>query len=152
MTEALRDHGTCQAAARCAAVLHGRLFAALVGGQWNVAPKVHAVVQDADDFDRPFCCYPVYQEVTSTTPRSRNVKRAETRHDLVSGIGPRDSGTFDKFADRLNERIPIDSGLSRAEILSGPFDDIRKIELCESAETNAPSPLGHETSIRMFWK
>jgi hypothetical protein len=117
-----------------------------------VAPKVHSVVQDTDDFDRPFFCYPVHQEMTSTTSMSRNVKRAETRHDLVSGVRARDIGTFDKFADRLNERIPIDSGLSRAEILSGPFEDIRKIELCDSAETNAPSPLGHEAAIRMFWK
>jgi hypothetical protein len=117
-----------------------------------VTLKVHRVVQDADDFDRPFFCYPVHQEVTSATTVSRDVERAETRHDLVSGLGPHNIGTFDKFADRLNERVPIDSGLSRAEILSGPFEDIRKIELCGSAETNAPSLLGHEASIWMFWK
>jgi hypothetical protein len=33
--------------------------------------------------------------------------------------------------------------LPRAKILSGPFDDIRKIDFCSSAEADAPFPLGH---------
>jgi hypothetical protein len=45
---------------------------------------------------------------------------------------------------RLNERVPVESGLTRAEILSGPFEDICEIEFCRSAEANAPFPLDHE--------
>ena len=64
---------------------------------------------------------------------SRNVDRAKTWHDLISGFGARNIGTFSKFANRLNERILIDTRLSRAKILSGPFDDIRKVEFRGSA-------------------
>jgi hypothetical protein len=71
------------------------------------------------------------------------VDRAKTRHDLVSSSRARNIGTVGKFANRLNERILMDARLSRAVILSGPFDDIRKVEFCGSAEADAPSPLGH---------
>ena len=73
----------------------------------------------------------------------RDVERTKTRHDLPSGFGARNIGTIGKFADRLNKRIPIDTRLPRAKILSGPFDDIREVEFCGSAESDAPSPLGH---------
>ena len=73
----------------------------------------------------------------------RDVERAKTRHDFPSGFGARNVGTVGKFADRLNERVPIDARLPRAKILSGPFDDIRKVEFCGGTETNAPSALGH---------
>jgi hypothetical protein len=126
------------------------LFPALVGGRWNVALKVHSVVQDADNFDRRFGCNSVHQEVTSATSVSSDVERVKTPHDLVSG--PRNVRTVRKFADRPNERVPIDSRLSGAEILGGPFQDIRKIELCGSAETNTPFLPGHEATIPMFGK
>ena len=90
-----------------------------------------------------FWGHPVHQEVTSAPTVSRNVDRAKTWHDLISGFGARNIGTFGKFANRLNERILIDTRLSRAEIFSGPFDDIRKVEFCGSAEADAPFPLGH---------
>jgi len=109
-----------------------------------VALQVHIVVQDASDFDEPSWSYPVQEEVTSATTMSRNVERAEARHDLVSDLGPGNVGTVGKLADRLNKRIPIESGLPRAEILSRPFEDICEIELCRSAEANAPFPLDHE--------
>jgi hypothetical protein len=109
-------------------------------------------VQDTDDFDRRLGCNPVHQEVTSATSVPCGVERVKTPHDLVSGAGPRNVRTVRKFADRPNERVPIDSGLSGPEILGGPFQDIRKIELCGSAETNAPFLLGHEATIPMFGK
>jgi hypothetical protein len=58
-------------------------------GQWNVALKVHSVVEDAYDFDRAVWGYSVYQEVSSTTTPPRNVERPKTRYDLVSGLGAR---------------------------------------------------------------
>lgn len=67
-------------------------------------------------------------------------------------LAPRNVRTVRKFGDRLNERVPIDSRLSGAEILGGPFQDIRKIELCDSAETNTPFLLGHEATIPMLGK
>lgn len=88
----------------------------------------------------------------SATSVSRDVKRVKTPHDLVSAPGPRNVRTARKFGDRLNERVPIDSRLSGAEILGGPFQDIRKIELCGTAETNTPSLLGHEATIPMLGK
>lgn len=128
------------------------LFPALVGGRWNVALKLHSVVQDADNLDRRLGCNPVHQDVTSATSVSRDVERAKTPHDLVSAPGPRNVRTVRKFGDRLNERVPINSCLSGTEILGGPFQDIRKIELCGSAETNTPFLLGHEAAIPMFGK
>ena len=122
---------------------HCALFGILVGGKWKVTLKVHSVVQDSYDFDRCFWGHPVHQEVTSAPTVSRNVDRAKTWHDLISGFGARNIGTFGKFANRLNERILIDTRLSRAKVLSGPFDDIRKVEFCGSAEADAPSPLDH---------
>lgn len=114
--------------------------------------KVDSVVQDADNFDRRFGSNPVHQEVTSATSVSCDVERVKTLHDLVSGPGPRNVRTVHKFADRPNERVPTDSRLSVAEILGGPFQDIRKIELCGSAETNTPFLLRHEATIPMFGK
>ena len=108
-----------------------------------MALKIHCVVQDADDFDRRLGRYPVHEEVTSATSVSRNVERAQTRHDLISGLGAHDVGTFGKLADRLNERVAINSRLSGAEILGGPFEDIGKIELRGGAETNTPRLPGH---------
>jgi hypothetical protein len=87
--------------------------------------------------------------VTSATTPPRNVERAKTCHDLVPGLGAYGVGTIGEFANRLNERVPIDARLSRAKILSGPFEDVGKVDFCGSAETNAPFPLG---SIRLFWR
>ena len=109
-----------------------------------MALQIHAVMQDACDFDHSVSDNPVQEEVTSATTMSRNVERAEARHDLVSDLGPGNVGTVGKLADRLNKRVPIESGLPRAEILSRPFEDICEIELCRSAEANAPFPLDHE--------
>ena len=100
-------------------------------------------MQDSYDFDRCFWRHPVHQEVTPKPTASCNVDRAKTRHNLISCLGARDVGTFGKFPDRLNQRILIDTRLSRAEIFSGPFDDIGKVEFCCSAEADTPFPLGH---------
>jgi hypothetical protein len=117
----------------CSAILHGTLFGALVWDKWNVTLKVHSVVEDAYDFDRTSLADPVHQEVASTTTVSRNMQCAKTRHDLVSSPRANNIGTVGEFANRLNDRVPIDTRLSRAEILSGPFEDIRKVEFCSSA-------------------
>ena len=81
--------------------------------------------------------------MTSAPTVSRYVDRAKTWRDLISSFRARNIGTVGKFANRLNERILIDTRLSRAVILSGPFDNIRKVEFCGSAEADAPSRLGH---------
>lgn len=78
------------------------------------------------------------------------MERAKTRHDLISGFGACDIGPVSQFADRMNERVTVDTRLSRAKILSGPFENVCKVEFCGSAETDVPSPLGHEGSIRLF--
>jgi hypothetical protein len=109
------------------------LFAALVTGKWNMALKVHSVVEDAHDFDRALWRGPVHQEVTSATTVSRNVERTKTWHDLVSSLRAHDIGTVGKFANRLDKRVPIDARLPRAKILSGPFEDICEVEFCGNA-------------------
>jgi len=63
-----------------------------VGSNWNVALKVHPVVQDAYNFDRAPGRCAVNEEVTSTTTVPRNVERAKTGHDLVAGLRPRNIG------------------------------------------------------------
>jgi hypothetical protein len=124
------------------------LFGALVG--WDVAPEVHSVVEDSHDFDRAFWRDPVHQEVASPTTAPRNVERAKTRDDLVPGPGARYIGTAGKLANRLNKGVPIHARLSRAKIFGAPFEDVGKVDFCGSAETNAPSSLGHARSIRRF--
>lgn len=114
--------------------------------------KVHSVVQDSYDFDRCFWSHPVHQEVASAPTVSCNVDRAKTWHDLISSFGARNIGTFGKFANRLHQRLLIDTRLSRAKIFSGPFDNIRKVEFGGSAEADAPFPLGHWGSTRQPWK
>lgn len=85
------------------AILLGALFGALVGGKWNVPLKVHSVVEDAHDIDRASWGDAVHQEVPSTPTVSRNVQRAKTRHDLVSGFGAHNIGTAGEFANRPKE-------------------------------------------------
>ncbi len=114
--------------------------------------KVHSVVQDSHDFDRCFWGHPVHQEVTTAPTVSGNVDRAKTWHDFISSFAARNIGTFSKFGNRLNERLLIDARLSDAEIFDGPFDDIRKVELCSGAEANAPFPPSHSRSTRQPWK
>jgi hypothetical protein len=128
------------------------LFGAFVGDRWNVALKVHSVVEDPHDFDRAVWRCPVHQEVTSAKAPSRNVERAKACHDLVPSLGAYDVGAVGELANRLNERVPIDARLSRAKILGRPFEDIGEVDFCGSTETNPPPPLSHEGSIRMFWR
>ena len=113
--------------------------------------KIHSLVQDSYDFDRHSWSHPVHQEVTSATTLSRNVERAKTCNDLIPSLGACDIRTIGKLTNRLNERDPIVSRLSRAKILGSPFQDVGKVDFCGGAETNPPSALGHE-SIRLFWR
>jgi len=126
------------------------LFGALVGVRRDVASEIHSVVEDSHDFDRAVRRDPVHQEMAPPTATPRNVERAKAWHDLVPGLGARYIGTVSKFANRLNKGVPIDARLSRAKILSGPFEDVGKVDFRGSAETNAPSLVGHEASIRRF--
>ena len=150
----LSERATCDSTpehagvSRCAPafpeMLKKALFGALVGGRWDVAPKVHSVVEDTHDFDRALRRDPVHQEMASPTAAPRNVERAKACHDLVPGPRVRYIGTVGKLANRLNKGIPIDARLSRAKILGAPFEDVGKVDFCGSAETNVPSSLGHE--------
>ena len=93
-----------------------------------------------------------HEEVTSTATVPRNVERSKTGHDLVAGLRARNIGTVGKLADRQNERVAINTRLSRAKILGGPFEDVGEVEFGGGAEADAPSLLGHAGSIRRFWK
>jgi hypothetical protein len=115
-----------------------------------VAPKVHSVVEDTHDFDCAVWRCPIHQEVTSATTPSRDVERAKTCDDLIPGLAAYDIGAVDEFTNRLNERVPIDARLSSGKILGSPFEDVGEVNFCGSAETNPPSALGHEDSIRLF--
>jgi hypothetical protein len=115
-----------------------------------MTPKVHSVVEDTHDFDRAVRRDPIHQEMAPATAAPRNVERAKACHDLVPGPGARNIRTVGKFANRLNQGVPIDARLSRAKILGGPFEDVGKVDFRGGAETNTPSPLGHDGSIRRF--
>ncbi len=105
--------------------------------------KVHSVVQDSHDFNRCFWGHPVHQEVTAAPTMSCNVDSAKTWRDFISRLGACNIGTLGKFADRLNERLLIDTRLSSAKIFGGPFYNIRKVEFCDGAEANAPLAFCH---------
>jgi hypothetical protein len=60
--------------------------------------------------------------MASPTAAPRNVERAKTFHDLVSGLGARNIEAVGKLANRLNKGVSIDARLSRAKSLSGPFE------------------------------
>ena len=121
------------------------LFSAPVGGRWKVSLKIYPFVEDTHDFDHAVWCCPIHQEVTSAAPPPRNVERAKTCHDLVPGLGAYDIWAVGEFTDRVDERVPINTRLTRAKILSGPFEDVGEVDFCGRAESNLPSPLGHET-------
>jgi hypothetical protein len=64
--------------------------------------------------------------------------------DLVSGFGACNLRAVGEFANRLNRHVPIDARLSRPEILSGPFQNIRNIDFRGCAEADAPLLPGHQ--------
>jgi hypothetical protein len=107
-------------------------------------------MEDSHDFDRAVRRGPVHQEMASATTAPRNVERAKACHYLVPGPGARNIGTVSKLTDRPNKSVPIDARLSRAKILGSPFEDVGKVDFRGSAQTNAPSPLGHDSTIRRF--
>jgi len=106
--------------------------------------KVHSVVEDAYDFDRAVWRYSIHQDLACTATLPRNVERPMTRCDLVSSLRARDIGTLGQFADRLNDGVAADTRLSRTKILTGPFEDIRKVEFCGGTELDVPFPLDHK--------
>jgi hypothetical protein len=57
-----------------------------------------------------------HQEVTPATTVSRDVERAKTRHDLVSGLDAATSELSASSPNGLNDRLPTGSGLSRVKI------------------------------------
>jgi hypothetical protein len=63
--------------------------------------------------------------------------------DLVSGFGARNLRAIGEFANRLNQHVPINARLSRPEIVSGPFQNIRKVDFSGSTEADAPLLPGH---------
>ena len=111
-----------------------------------MALQIHAVMQDACDFDHSVSDDPVQEEVTSTPAVSGNMQRTQAGIDLAAGFGPPHVGTVGEFTDRLDECLPIEAGLSRPETLRRPAEDVCEIEFCPNAEANAPFPLGHEIS------
>jgi hypothetical protein len=50
-------------------------------------PDVHAVVQDAADFDDAGVKNSIQQEMTAGSAMPRDVQHAETRHDVVAPPG-----------------------------------------------------------------
>jgi hypothetical protein len=115
----------------------------VVGRKRKMTLKVHSIVEDSHDFYRPSARRAVHQKVASTPTVPSDVERAKARHDLISILGARNIGAIGECANRLNEQVPVDARLAIAKILRGPFDDIRKVEFCGSAETNAPFSLDH---------
>jgi hypothetical protein len=120
------------------------LFRFLSAGQWKVALKVHSVWRMRTISIAPFGAIRHIRKWASTTTLPRNVERPKARYDLVSGLGARGIGTVGEFADRLNDGVAVDTRLSRAKILGGPFKDIRKVEFCGGAEPDVPFPLDQE--------
>jgi hypothetical protein len=124
----------------------------VVGGKWKVTLKVHPVVQDSYDFDRCFRGHPVHQEVASAPTMSCNVDRAKTWHDLISSLGACNIWTFGKFANRLNERLLIDTRLLRAK-----FSVVHLTMFAKSSSATAPRRTRHFRSAiggltRRPWK
>jgi hypothetical protein len=117
----------------------------------NVALNVHSVVEDAYDFDRASWSDSVHQEVAATTTVPRNMQRTKTPHDLP-GPGSHNIRTAGRFANRLNECVPIDTRLSGAKIFGRALENIRKVKFGSGTETDTPSPLGHKGSIPLSWR
>lgn len=84
----------------------------------------------------------IHEEVASAPTASCNVEGTKTRRDLVSGFGACNLRALGQLANRLNQQVPIDARLSRSEILSRPFQDIRKI-FRGGAKADAPLLPGH---------
>jgi hypothetical protein len=109
-----------------------------------MAPYIHPFVQDATGLDEVLTSDSIQEKMTSATSMRRDVQRADAGHKLVAGPGPGQPGTVCKFTDRLHERVAINPGLSRSEIVLRPLKNVRKVELCGRAKANLPFWLGHE--------
>jgi hypothetical protein len=86
-------------------------------------------VQDTADFNDPPVDDPIQEEVASTPAVQGNMESAKARPDLAARLRSGYIGTIRKFADRPNQRVPINPRLSRAEILGCPLEDVCEIEL-----------------------
>jgi hypothetical protein len=104
-------------------------------------------VQDSADFDHPIFGGAVEEEVTSAPTVPCNMERAEARHDLVARSRSGDIEAVRELTDCLHQRIPINRGLSRPEILGCPLEDVCEVDFSDSAEANAPLPRYHEMSF-----
>jgi hypothetical protein len=112
-----------------------------------VALQAHLVVQDAADLDDPPFDDPIHEEVAPASPVPGDMERAEARHDLVARLRAGQIGTARQLADCADERVPINPGLPLAEAFGCLLQDVCEIELCDSAETNAPPRAIMESSF-----
>jgi hypothetical protein len=99
-------------------------------------------VQDAQDLDRLVLCA-IHQKVTPATAAARNVDGPKPAQDFVPRLRSDDIGSLGELRDRLQQGITISPGLSGAEILGRPFEDIGEIDLGGGAKPNTLCRLGH---------
>jgi hypothetical protein len=113
--------------------------------QWMTL-EVHAVVQDAADFDDARFEYPIQQEMTAGATAPSHMQHAETRHDVIAALGSAMVRPSRELTDCERYRPPIEPGLPRTEILLGPTKNIREIAFCGGTEADAPFLLRHVAS------
>ena len=111
-----------------------------------MARQVHCVMKNANNFDHLAADGAIYDEMTSPTALTRNVKAAEARENFVTGGASGHVRARVKRREGIDERDLLNRGLSFAEIIGGVFENTSEILFGLGAEANLPLSVGHSTS------
>lgn len=115
-----------------------------------MTPQVHAVVQDARDFDRSVLCHPIQQQVAPASSMPSHVERVHVTHNVVAFFGACYVRSFGKLSNGLRQDCSISSCLSGAEIIGSPRKNADEITFRLRAKTNPPSLRGHTCYLADF--
>lgn len=111
-----------------------------------MASKVHPIVEDSHDFNRAGP-HSIHQEMTCVSAAPCDMERPKAGHDVVPRRRARNVRANREVADRVDESVPVETRLLRAEILDSPFEDVGEIDLCGGTETNSPFSLSHQGAL-----
>ena len=109
-----------------------------------MAAQLHAIVEDAYNRDRVISLSAIQDKVTTASSMQGDVQRANARSNLIASSGAGNVRAIGKLAKGCTERFIVTPRLVRSKVCCCPAQDGGKIAICQVAESNSPSPAGHE--------
>jgi hypothetical protein len=103
-----------------------------------MALQIHPIMQDTADLDDLRIADAIEQKVPAGSTTSRDMERADSRHDVMPNARTGDIRAIREFSHRQEQRLSINMGLTRPKIGGCPLQDICEVELRDGAETNTP--------------